>query len=94
MGGNGLSGNTGFSQSDYNNEINRQNLRETGNIYDIEGQEIPDILTGEIFRPAHKKPDAEVYQPTKIANEPTTKITSSVTPQSINPYGTGSVVKP
>ena len=33
-------------------------------------------------------------QPTKIPNEPATKITSSVVPQSINPYGTGTIVKP
>ncbi len=40
-------GNTGgFSQTELDNQINRAGMRQTGNIYDLEGQEIPDILTG------------------------------------------------
>ena len=51
-----------------------QNLRETGNIYNIDDQEIPDILTGEIWRAPNKKPDAETKVSSKHTGEPMTKV--------------------
>lgn len=49
-------------------------LRETGNIYNLDDQEIPDILTGEIFRAPLKKPDADTKVSSKHTGEPITKV--------------------
>lgn len=56
------------TQAGINHQADHENLRETGNVYNIEGQEIPDILTGEVWRHASKKPDEEVYGPTRDRN--------------------------
>lgn len=53
-------------------------MRETGNIGNIHDQEIPDILTGEIWKPANKKPDADTRLNAKNPEQPITKINSSI----------------
>ena len=51
--------------ADSNIKYDVNSLRETGNIYNLNEQEIPDILTGEIFRTPLKQPDADAKINTK-----------------------------
>ena len=81
-------------QSQNRLQAERDSLREAGNIGNLDGEEIPDILTGEIYRAANKKPDADTKIQSKNSEEPITKIGSSVHAKSINPYGAVSIVKP
>lgn len=69
-------------------------LRQTGNLGNIYDQEIPDILTGEIWKPANQKPDADTKVKAKNYEEPVTKIGSSINAKSINPFGATTIVKP
>ena len=62
-----------------------------GNAYE---EEIPDILTGQIWKPANKKADADTKVKSKNYEEPITKITSSANAKSINPFGATTIVKP
>ena len=69
-------------------------LRETGNIYSLENQEIPDILTGEIWKVPNKKPDADTKVASQHTGEPMTKVQIAARPKSLNPHGTTSIIKP
>ena len=51
-------------------------------------------MTGEIWKPANKKPDADTKIKAKNYEEPITKIGASTNAKSINPFGATEIVKP